>query len=134
MGEMMRKIDLLLGAALLGLATLSLSGCSSVTDDWKKTCEYGISKDALGACTSLIESKKLDGEDLAKVFAIRGNAYRNMSQFVQAIQDYDQAIKLNPDDAETFYNRGAAKKAIGDEAGGGADMKKARELDPQIGE
>jgi tetratricopeptide (TPR) repeat protein len=129
----MRKISLLLGASLLGMAMLFLSGCSGVSDDWENTCKNGISKDVVGACTSLIESRKLDGEDLAEAYVNRGNAYRNMRQFAQAIQDYDQALKLNPEDAETFYNRGAAKKAIGDEAGGEADMKKSRELNPEIG-
>jgi tetratricopeptide (TPR) repeat protein len=132
---MIGKIVPLLGAALLGLGVLALSACSdNPTGDWQETCSHGTSQDALGACTLLIKSKNLTGDDLAEVYVNRGNAYRNMGQYAEAIQDYDQALKLNPEDAETLYNRGAAKKASGDAAGGESDMQAARKLKPEIGQ
>jgi regulator of sirC expression with transglutaminase-like and TPR domain len=52
-------------------------------------------------------------------FNNRGLAYAGLKQFKKAIQDYNQAIELNPKDARFFNNRGTAyadskqfKKAI----------------------
>jgi tetratricopeptide (TPR) repeat protein len=36
----------------------------------------------------------------------RGLAYADLKQFKKAIQDYDQAIELNPKDFNVFNNRG----------------------------
>jgi tetratricopeptide (TPR) repeat protein len=38
----------------------------------------------------------------------RGLAYADLKQFKKAIQDYNQAIELNPKDARVFNNRGTA--------------------------
>jgi hypothetical protein len=45
-----------------------------------------------------------------------------------------QAIRLNPQDAAAFFNRGRAKNAMGDTAGGDADIAKVRQLQPGIGQ
>ncbi len=44
-----------------------------------------------------------------------------------------EAIRLNPQYAEAFYNRGNAKKLIGETAEGEADIARARVLDPNVG-
>ena len=48
----------------------------------------------------------------------RGNAKRHKGDYEGAIEDYNKAIELfgkdNPDAAESYYNRGAAKKKKGD--------------------
>jgi Flp pilus assembly protein TadD len=41
-------------------------------------------------------------------FNNRGTAYVKLKQFEKAIQDYNQAIELNPKDARTFNGRGTA--------------------------
>ena len=35
--------------------------------------------------------------------------------------DYDQAIRLNPSYTLAYYNRGIARRALGDNQGGAAD-------------
>ncbi len=47
----------------------------------------------------------------------------------QAIKDYSEAIKLKPDRADVWYNRGAAYKELGNEAKAKADFLKAEELE-----
>jgi tetratricopeptide (TPR) repeat protein len=44
----------------------------------------------------------------ANAFNNRGVAYADLKLFEKAIQDYDQAIKLNPKDADVFNNHGNA--------------------------
>ena len=63
----------------------------------------------------------------------RGLAHANRLNFELAIKDYDQSIKLHPDNAEAFYRRGLAKFGLCDLDGADADIAKARELDPAIG-
>ena len=47
-----------------------------------------------------------------------------------AIADYNQAIKLKPDYAEVYYNRGLAKFQSGDNQGAIADFNQAIKLNP----
>ena len=38
----------------------------------------------------------------------RGNAYGDLGQFQRAIEDYDEAIRPNPEYADAYNNRGVA--------------------------
>jgi len=69
----------------------------------------------INGCTAVIESGKFTGKDLANIFNSRGNAYAMKREFDRAIADYDQAIRLAPNNPGPFMNRAHAKwgKAIG---------------------
>jgi Flp pilus assembly protein TadD len=64
----------------------------------------------------------------------RGKVYLAMHHYDRAIADFNEAIQLDLKDAVAYYNRGLAKRAIGDAAGGDADIVRARQLNPNIGE
>ena len=49
----------------------------------------------------------------------------------KAIDHYNKAIELNPQDAEAYHNRGIAKADSGDYQGAFADFDKAIELNPK---
>jgi len=51
-----------------------------------------------------------------------------MDKFQKAVDDYSRAIRLNPKDANAFYNRGVAKTMLGDIVGAHEDWRKAAEL------
>lgn len=55
----------------------------------------------ISGCTTLIQSGRL----LDRAFYHRGFAYLNKGDYDRAIQDYNQAIRLKPDDAEALNNR-----------------------------
>jgi tetratricopeptide (TPR) repeat protein len=59
-------------------------------------------------CTALIKSDENNARVLAIAYNNRGNAYAGNGQYELAIQDYDESIKLNPNYAKTFNNRGVA--------------------------
>jgi tetratricopeptide (TPR) repeat protein len=63
----------------------------------------------------------------------RGLAHANRLNFELAIKDYDQSIQLHPDNARAFYHRGLAKFGLCDIDGADADIAKAREMDPAVG-
>ena len=48
-----------------------------------------------------------------------------------AIADYDQALKVGPQDAEAYYGRGAARLELGDYHGAIADYSQALRINPQ---
>ena len=51
--------------------------------------------------------------DYAEAYHNRGVAYGNKGDFDQAIQDFNEAIKLNPNYAEAYNNRGVAYRIKG---------------------
>src|SRR5262245_35394391 len=59
-------------------------------------------------CTAVIASGLAKGADLARAFNRRGFAYHVKGDMDRAIQDYDQAIRLDPKVDIPFYNRGLA--------------------------
>ena len=123
---------------------------------------------AIKACTVLIETGRVDSENLPRIIAQRagaharrydydraikdynhaiklrpefwiafdgrGLAHANRLNFELAIKDYDQAIKLKPDAAKAYYHRGLAKFGLCDLDGADADIAKAREIDPHVGD
>ena len=68
----------------------------------------------IGACTALIQSGQNNLEDLAAAYIDRGNGYQDGGEYDRAIQDYDQAIQLEPDSALAFYDRGNAYDSKGE--------------------
>ncbi|MBG1259638.1 tetratricopeptide repeat protein [Nostoc sp. BAE] len=51
----------------------------------------------------------------------------------RAIEDFNQAIKINPNLAEAYYNRGSVRFNLGDKQGAIADLQKAADLFQQEG-
>jgi len=68
----------------------------------------------IGACTALIQSGQNNLEDLAAAYIDRGNGYQDSGEYDRAIQDYDQAIQLEPDSALAYYDRGNAYDSKGE--------------------
>jgi tetratricopeptide (TPR) repeat protein len=62
----------------------------------------------------------------------RGLIYYSKGDLPRAVADFDAAIRIEPT-AARYYNRGMAKLKNGD-AGGNADIARAQELQPGIGQ
>ena len=56
-------------------------------------------------------------------------SYANKGDYQRAIAEFDQAIKLAPDDADLYVARGAANEELGNQAAARADYSKALEID-----
>ena len=85
---------------------------------------------AISACTRQIQSGGLGGAALARAFFNRGFARSGNRQYSPAIQDYDAAIRLNPEYADAFSNRGLAYDEIGQTARAIQDYDAAIRLNP----
>ena len=58
----------------------------------------------------------------------RGNAYVRCIEFQHAVEDYTQAIQLDPHLAEAYYNRGLVRLALKQQGEAISDLSKAGEL------
>jgi len=87
----------------------------------------GVSPDLrISGCTTLIESGRVVGY----AFYSRGDAYFNKGDYDRAIQDFDQAIRLKPDNSKIFSIRGLAYERKGDHDRAIQDYDQAIRLKP----
>lgn len=73
---------------------------------------------------------------IPQILGYRGLVYLKLGQFDKAVADYDAALALtkNPNNAEWLYGRGFAKSKTGDNAGGNADIERAKTIKADIAE
>jgi tetratricopeptide (TPR) repeat protein len=119
-------------AAITGFAVPTVQAQTAQQLDWCYGKDGATPDLTIGGCTAAIQSGKYDGKDLAAFFVRRGAAYSNKGEFDRAIQDYDQAIKLNPNRAAAFYNRGIDYRNKGQTDRAIQDYDQAIKLDPSF--
>jgi tetratricopeptide (TPR) repeat protein len=61
-----------------------------------------------------------------------GKYYLKKGKYDHAIKNFDEAIRIDPTHAQTYYNRSLTYRALGETADADADLAKARQLDPSI--
>jgi tetratricopeptide (TPR) repeat protein len=85
-------------------------------------------------CTALIEggllTKLIATGHLPAIYYNRGNAYRRKGDYDRAIQDYDQSIRLGPNDPDVYYARGDAYLSKGNFERAIQDLNQAVHLNP----
>ncbi len=128
------RINGLFAISLLGFVVASeplwavgKPATSASTDKCYKSTNPDL---VINYCTQTIQSKRLSGKNLGFVFYLRGNAYTQKGAYDQAIQDYGQAIRLNPGHAIAFSNRGVAYARKGNYDRAIQDYDQAIRLNP----
>ena len=64
-------------------------------------------------------------------FSNRGLVHFQRGELEEAIADFSEAIRLDPEEALPFYNRGRARSDGGDVEGAIADFEEGARLDPE---
>lgn len=81
-------------------------------------------------CSAVIARGLVEKEDLATAYKNRGNAYDDKGDYARALEDYDQAVTINPLDADAFNSRGATYAALARYERAIADFDEAIKLNP----
>jgi len=71
-------------------------------------------QDKLAACNELIANRDRSDGDFADWVVGRGNAYYRLKNYPRALADYDEAIRLDPRDSSSYFNRGLVYEDLGD--------------------
>ena len=104
-------------------------GCTLYSEHGKVRANASLDL-VIDACTAIIQANQETPKRLAFALANRGYAYRNKHDYDRAIQDLDQAIKLDPDNALAFVNRGDAYRNKREYDRAIRDYDQAIKLDP----
>jgi len=70
--------------------------------------------------------------DYVKAYYNRGNAYKELENYKNAIADYTRAIKIDPDYSTAYYNRGLAYNILENYKNAIADYTRAIKIDPDF--
>jgi formylglycine-generating enzyme required for sulfatase activity/lipoprotein NlpI len=119
-------------ARTLDLAALTLTEQQIDQMKQQDLCNNVLSSDLqIAGCTTLINSGKVNSNDLASVYVNRGKAYRRKGDYDSAVADYNQAIMLDPKYVQAYLGRGAAYDGKKDYTHAVADFSQAITLDPK---
>jgi tetratricopeptide (TPR) repeat protein len=112
-------------------AALAFASPSEAADPQWTACRVGKPAASIAGCTAVLaRGDKETPADRANAFYDRGNAYFNLGNLAKAIDDYTQAIGLNPDFADAHFNRGNGYFNSGDLDHAVADYSEALRIDP----
>jgi tetratricopeptide (TPR) repeat protein len=112
-------------AALIGFAP------PAIADDLQK-CHDESGDSAIAACTRAIGAAKLSNRYKAVAYTSRGVEWRAKGQLDRAIADHTQAIKLDPNLSDAFYNRGNAYGDKGENDRAITDYDQSIRLNPKF--
>lgn len=110
-------VRLPLGAMLIVVAAgASVAHADSVTTTRAWTnCQGGEgiwAEMRISGCNDVIKSGKAVGADLAKAYYNRANTLLQKSEYRKAIEDYDLALALTPEDASALHERCWARAVL----------------------
>ena len=126
MCKIKRKIILL-------MATVALMAALPSKADDLAICDVGPSDErAVTACSRIINSNNVNAHDRAVAFRRRGALRRDKGELKGAIDDLDQAVQLNPDDALVLVERGNAYRILKDYDRAVADLDDAVRRQPDF--
>jgi tetratricopeptide (TPR) repeat protein len=86
---------------------------------------------AIAACTRAIDSGQWGGHDLAILYNDRGIEYKNKNDYNDAIVDFNQSIRADPQYALAFNSRCNTYSAMGNNSAALSDYNMAIQLNPK---
>jgi Tfp pilus assembly protein PilF len=87
---------------------------------------------AVQACTESLEHKILQGRDRIYIYVNRAEAYVAAGDRQRALDDYNDALKLAPENAKLYYNRGVFYAMQPDGEAALRDLNTALSINPKF--
>ncbi len=131
------KIFAKYGAALLLLLLVTCGAAQARQGSDAERCLSNLDNNpdvTIQNCTAAILSAQLTDAGLAAAYESRGGAYVNKNDFDHAIEDFNQAVGLAPDDPHAFGDRGFVYNRTRQYDLAIADLTRAIEIDPAAAE
>src|SRR5262249_50749815 len=116
--------------AILGVVSATQPASAQAPKSAQSRCFSESGDVAIAACTGLMASDTLGEIGLGVAYYNRGVALYEKGEYARAIEDYNQAIQLNPGFAPAFLNRGNAFDGKGEYERAIQDYDRAINLDP----
>ena len=121
---------LIAAIAVVGLiAAIAQPASADMADDCEQSRDQDLS---IGGCTAVIRSGEFSGRNLAIAYSNRGSAYYNLGENRRAIEDFDQALRIDPGFAIAYSNRGLAYNNLGEHRRAIEDYDQAIRIDPGL--
>lgn len=127
-----------LTASLL-LAAGSVSAATAASGPkllWSKGDDFAANRlyiDAVNAYTEAIRTNRgeIGIDEVAKVFSSRAKAYQGLKEYDKALDDFDNAVRLDEKNPEHYLNRAALSVLTQDQDRAITDLTKAIDLAPR---
>jgi tetratricopeptide (TPR) repeat protein len=131
-----RKVLLRYSALLAGALLLASFSGPTRAEESNDACfdPKGSIKEALDACAAFLASNPTDQDRIVKAHTIRAIGLSATDNVDGAIAELDEAIRLDPTRANSFFMRGAAYEAKGEHDKALTDLDEAIRLDPTPGD
>ena len=119
-------------ARRLGLSSfVLLVGLGSARADSLADCSQARNADLrLRACSEVISGARYSSDDKARAYRNRGNLRADAGAAAQAVEDFNEAIRLNPNEVAGYAGRARARLAVQDLDGAIADYGDALRIGP----
>ncbi len=126
----MRLHAVLIGA-FAGLVLFAAPAAFAQSGSDRTTCEDDKSDGKIAACTRLLNDRSLSAKDREKFSNERGVGYFRKKEWDAAIADFNEAIRLNPQDNVLFGNRADSYRNKKEWDRAITDINKAVQLNPK---
>jgi tetratricopeptide (TPR) repeat protein len=92
-----------------------------------------VPSDDLAACNKLIEKRPSSSPyTVANLLVARGIAYRREGEYRRSLEDFSEAIHLEPNYSLAYYDRAIMYRELGDKQRATSDFEVAFRLDPKL--
>ncbi len=122
---LMRILSLI--AVVLFVSSLAASARAGMVEDCNQERDREL---RISGCTVVIGSGQWQGKELAWAYNNRGLAYAYLGNPARAIEDYDQALRLDPGLVVAYLGRGVVYNALGLYRRAIKDYDEALRIDP----
>src|SRR6266404_1522043 len=131
----MERVKLAFSLAIALIVASGLKGAPAFAQsprDWANCLGGDLSTPDLPieGCTAVIKTGDQVLRRLASAYNNRGVAYRVKANYAEAIDDFNEAIRLVPDFANAYNNRGVAYRNMGNLDRAVADYDQAIRIKP----